>query len=51
MTAAQYHRIKGTMGALKRWAATFHRAKDYARRNALCSRYDELAIKLFRGQA
>lgn len=48
MTHAQYSKIKSTMGALKRWGQAAHLAKDYRRRNALFSRYDDLALRLYR---
>lgn len=48
MTKAEYLRLKGQMGAYHARGKEAHRRKDFAKRNELFNKYDEIALLLWR---
>jgi hypothetical protein len=43
--------IGTTLGLYKRWAMLFHKRKNYARRNEMLKKHDDLAIERLKLQA
>lgn len=51
MTTNEGKRRGGIMGGLRTAIKKAHQRKDYARRNVLCSLYDDLQLERFRREA